>query len=139
MTQSSPTTHDAETHLSQHDQSVWVWDASSGTQLKVLNGHTSTVTSVAFSIDGIHIVSGSADHSVQMSVAEPLFSSQAWTCTEDNWMITLTGRDHLMWVPQHIPLFFPDTVHVISSHGSATINFQHCRIGHDWIGCYVPG
>ena len=43
-----------------------VWDALSGVELKVLNGHTSYVQSVAFSSNGTHIVSGSYDCSVQV-------------------------------------------------------------------------
>ena len=39
--------------------SVKVWDASTGAALQQLNGHTDIVRSVAFSHDGIHIVSGS--------------------------------------------------------------------------------
>ena len=44
---------------------VWVWDASTGAELKVLKGHTKTLCSVAFSADGVRIVSGSEDKSVQ--------------------------------------------------------------------------
>ena len=48
------------------DGSVWVWDASTGAELKVLNGHTGSVISTAFSTDGTCIVSGSFDKSVQV-------------------------------------------------------------------------
>ena len=48
------------------DNSVWVWDASTGAKLKELKGHTREVISVAFSPDGKHIVSGSFDKSVRM-------------------------------------------------------------------------
>jgi WD40 repeat protein len=41
------------------DNSVQVWDAKTGKQLKELRGHTDHVTSVAFSPDGDQIVSGS--------------------------------------------------------------------------------
>ena len=47
-----------------YDQSVRVWDASTGDELKVLKGHTKVVTSIAFSPDGKQIVSGSEDESV---------------------------------------------------------------------------
>ena len=46
------------------EQSVRVWDASSGKELKRLKGHTDSVLSVAFSPDGKWIVSGSSDQSV---------------------------------------------------------------------------
>ena len=43
-----------------------VWDALTGAELQQLNGHTGIVNSVAFSHDGIHIVSGSYDKSVRV-------------------------------------------------------------------------
>ncbi|KAF8626013.1 hypothetical protein AX14_011523 [Amanita brunnescens Koide BX004] len=48
------------------DKSVRVRDASTGAELKVLNGHTETVYSAAFSPDGARIVSGSSDKSVRV-------------------------------------------------------------------------
>ena len=48
------------------DQSVRVWDASTGAELTTLNGHTDYVNSVAFSHDGTRIVSGSSDKSVRV-------------------------------------------------------------------------
>ena len=44
------------------DQSVRVWDASTGAELKTLEGHTESVVSVVFSSDGTRIVSGSKDN-----------------------------------------------------------------------------
>jgi WD40 repeat protein len=48
------------------DNSVRVWDASTGVELKELKGHTRSVNSVAFSSDGTRIVSGSDDNSVRV-------------------------------------------------------------------------
>ena len=45
---------------------MWVWDASTGVELKKLKGHTCFINSVAFSNDGTRIVSGSYDKSVQI-------------------------------------------------------------------------
>jgi hypothetical protein len=45
---------------------VRVWDISTGVQLSKLKGHTSYVMSVAFSNDGMLIVSGSFDQSVRV-------------------------------------------------------------------------
>ena len=42
-----------------YDKSVWVWDTSTGVELKKLMGHTGLVRSVAFSSNGMWIVSGS--------------------------------------------------------------------------------
>jgi WD40 repeat protein len=48
------------------DKSVRVWDALTGNEKLVLNGHTNRVKSVAFSADGSSIVSGSYDNSVRV-------------------------------------------------------------------------
>ncbi|KAF8811554.1 WD40 repeat-like protein [Phlegmacium glaucopus] len=48
------------------DQSVRVWDAKTGEQLRELQGHTKGVSSVAFSPDSNQIVSGSDDQSVRV-------------------------------------------------------------------------
>jgi WD40 repeat protein len=52
--------------VSGSDESVRVWDASTGAELKVLNGHTERVWSAAFSSDGTLIISGSLDKSVRV-------------------------------------------------------------------------
>ncbi|EDR10455.1 uncharacterized protein LACBIDRAFT_385169 [Laccaria bicolor S238N-H82] len=57
---------DVSTGTELKDKSVRVWDVSTGTELKVLNGHMDGVSSVAFSTDGTHIVSGSYDKSVRV-------------------------------------------------------------------------
>ena len=49
-----------------YDRSVWVWDASTGVELKALKGHTDSVRLVAFSSNGTQIVSGSNDGSVRV-------------------------------------------------------------------------
>jgi WD40 repeat protein len=48
------------------DKSVRVWDALTGKEKHVLNGHIDLVKSVAFSSDGSCIVSGSHDKSVRV-------------------------------------------------------------------------
>ena len=42
----------------------YIWNASTGVELQQLNCHISHVTFVAFSYNGVYIVSGSDDHSV---------------------------------------------------------------------------
>lgn len=48
------------------DNTVRVWDASSGKEQNVLRGHSGSVTSVAISGDGSCIVSGSEDKTVRL-------------------------------------------------------------------------
>ncbi|KAF9524130.1 hypothetical protein CPB83DRAFT_861801 [Crepidotus variabilis] len=65
------------------DQSVRMWDASTGEELKVLNGHSGGVSSVAFSSDGKHIISGSVDKSVRVwdaSTGEELKELKVLNC-----------------------------------------------------------
>ena len=49
------------------DMTIQLWDAKTGAQVgKPLQGHTSSVQSVAFSPDGGHIVSGSNDKTIHL-------------------------------------------------------------------------
>eukprot|EP00592_Proboscia_alata_P019053 CAMPEP_0194410280 /NCGR_PEP_ID=MMETSP0176-20130528/8321_1 /TAXON_ID=216777 /ORGANISM="Proboscia alata, Strain PI-D3" /LENGTH=82 /DNA_ID=CAMNT_0039211517 /DNA_START=14 /DNA_END=259 /DNA_ORIENTATION=- len=48
------------------DETVRLWDASTGVELKCFTGHTNGVTSVDMSLDGSIIVSGSEDKTVRL-------------------------------------------------------------------------
>lgn len=48
------------------DNSVRLWNAQSGENLRVLDGHSDWVTSIAFNGDGSRLVSGSRDQSVRV-------------------------------------------------------------------------
>jgi WD40 repeat protein len=48
------------------DHTVHLWVAVSGVVLHTLEGHTDDVKSVAFSSEGLRMVSGSDDHTVRV-------------------------------------------------------------------------
>jgi WD40 repeat protein len=49
-----------------NDKSIILWDASDGSRVRTLTGHTLNVWSIAFSPDSKSLVSGSFDHSVKL-------------------------------------------------------------------------
>ena len=52
------------------DESIRIWDAETGKELNVLEGHTDGVNSASFSPDGKHIISVSADGTARIWDAE---------------------------------------------------------------------
>jgi eukaryotic-like serine/threonine-protein kinase len=53
------------------DPRVGLWDAASGKELAMYRGHSSSVTAVAFSRDGRHLLSADATESVKVWDAQP--------------------------------------------------------------------
>ena len=107
------------------DNSVRVWDALSGVELKVFTGHTVHVLSVAFSSDSTHIVSGSLDRCVRVWDLVN-YNDLLWTYnSERSYIMSSSGEDLLMWLPQEIlpVLYFPYNSLIISSQGSAKVDF----------------
>ncbi|MEJ2647985.1 MAG: hypothetical protein P8016_06205 [Sedimentisphaerales bacterium] len=52
--------------LSESDKTIKVWDIYSGIELLILRGHEGEISSVAFSKDGVRIVSSTYDTTVRM-------------------------------------------------------------------------
>ncbi len=74
------------------DETVQVWDATTGGHVLTYRGHTSIVTAVAWSPDGVHIASASQDGAVQL-----------WNATTGTYMFTYRGHTGtvtaLAWSP----------------------------------------
>jgi len=118
------------------DQSVRLWDAKTGKQLRELQGHTDPVTSVAFLPDGNQIVSGSSDQSVR--IWANLNLDALWVIEEDGWI--LMGAEKLVWVLSTVCniLLRPHNTLILSRNGSAIISFTQCKFGPLWHECYTP-
>jgi WD40 repeat protein len=47
------------------DQTIRIWDSSTGRELKTLRGHIDGVTALAFAADGKTLISGGNDHLIK--------------------------------------------------------------------------
>jgi len=86
------------------DNTIRLWDASTGEELHTLKGHTRGVTSVSFSPDGKHIASGSFDKTIRL-----------WDASTGEELHTLKGHRGVV----HSVSFSPDGTRVAS--GSSVI------------------
>ena len=89
-----------------------VWDASTGHELKVLEGHTDVVNSVAFSRDGKQIVSGSQDKSVRV-----------WDASMGHELTVLKGHTNVVYSVA----FSPDGKQIVSSSCDKSIRVWDFR------------
>jgi len=63
-----------------------------------------------------------------------------WTSTIDGWIVSLSGQNHLVWMPQGIceVIYHPYNTLIISQKGYAYINFKNSKLGTKWAECYKP-
>ncbi|KAG5733032.1 hypothetical protein E4T56_gene3575 [Termitomyces sp. T112] len=88
------------------DNTIYVWDSSTGAELLHLTGHTSDVNSVAYSPDGIHIVSGSMDNTIYV-----------WDSSTGAELLHLIGHTECV----NSVAFSPDGTHIASGSWDKTI------------------
>jgi len=88
------------------DNTIKVWDATTGAELMTLRGHDGGVRSVAFSPDGKRIVSGSGDNTIKV-----------WDAANGEELMTLRGHEG----PVRGLAFSPDGERIVSGSGDKTI------------------
>src|SRR5215831_11753373 len=67
------------------DNTIKLWDVTSGNELRTLKGHSDLITSEAFSADGKTLASGSWDRTIKL-----------WDVTSGNELRTLKGHSSVV-------------------------------------------
>src|SRR6266699_2209048 len=96
------------------DETVQVWDATTGKRLLTYQGHTSIVTAVAWSPDGVHIASASADHTVQV-----------WDAATGNHVYTYHGHAG----PVNAVSWSPDSKRIASGSDDHKVHIWNATTG----------
>jgi WD40 repeat protein len=97
-----------------HDRTVRLWDAATGTERRVLKGHSNLVYAVAFSPNGKLVASGSHDSIVRL-----------WDAATGTERRALKGHSH--WV--YAVAFSPDGKLVASGSGDRTVRIWDAATG----------
>ncbi len=98
------------------DKTLKVWDAKTGKERLVLDGHTGEVYSVAFSPDGKQIVSGSGDKTLKV-----------WDAKTGEEKLTLEGHTGEVYSIA----FSPDGKQIISGSGDKTLKVWDAKTGEE--------
>ncbi|AFZ22944.1 WD40 repeat-containing protein [Cylindrospermum stagnale PCC 7417] len=97
-----------------YDNTIKLWDVTTGKTLKTLTGHSSYVRSVVFSPDGKTVASGSYDNTIKL-----------WDLTTGKTLKTLTGHSDSVFSV----VFSPDGKTVASGSGDNTIKLWDLTTG----------
>ncbi|MCH7701451.1 MAG: WD40 repeat domain-containing protein, partial [Planctomycetes bacterium] len=98
------------------DKTVRLWDASTGDELLVLQGHASGVYSVAFSPDGARIASGAKDRTVRL-----------WDAASGEELLVLRGHESGVWSVA----FSPDGSRIASGSEEMTVRLWDASSGEE--------
>jgi WD40 repeat protein len=98
------------------DNTLRLWNAATGQELRVLSGHSSFVLSVAFSPDGRTIVSGSADKTVKL-----------WDAATGREIRTITGHSGDV----NSVAFSPDGKTIVSGSEDKTLKLWDAATGRE--------
>ncbi|MBD3885445.1 serine/threonine protein kinase [Phormidium tenue FACHB-886] len=96
------------------DQTIKVWDAATGAELKTLSGHTSFINALAISPDGKTLASGSADLTVRI-----------WDLASGSLLATLSGHKGFV----NALHFSPDGQTLASGSADKTIKLWELATG----------
>jgi WD40 repeat protein len=94
---------------------VKLWDAQTGQALRTLQGHAESVRSVAFSLDGKRLVSGSGDKTI------------IWDVQTGQAILTLPGHTHEAWSVA----FSPDGKRLASPSRDKTVKVWDAETGQE--------
>ena len=103
---------DGQRIVGSHDDTIKLWDAQTGLELRTLEGHSGLV-SVAFSPDSQRIVSGSLDSTIKL-----------WDAQTGLELRTLEGHSGLVSVA-----FSPDSQRIVSGSLDSTIKLWDAQTG----------
>ena len=96
------------------DDTLRIWDATSGEALMRLEGHESLVNALAYSPDGRHIVSGSLDSTLRI-----------WDATSGEALMTLRGHESSV----NALAYSPDGRHIVSGSRDHTLRIWDATSG----------
>jgi WD40 repeat protein len=101
---------------SERENEAWVWDAATGRQLAVLQGHTDGVINVSFSPDGSRIVTTSADKTARI-----------WDAATGRQLTVLKGHEGIVMSAA----FGPDGSRVITASEDKTARIWDVDAGQE--------
>jgi WD40 repeat protein len=98
---------------------IEIWDTEKAERIKTLEGHTDTVHSIAFSLDGKKLASGSKDKTVRI-----------WDSARDySYVKTLEGHAESV----HSLAFSPDGTRLVSGSEDETVRIWDCIKDYNYI------
>ena len=114
------------------EQEILILDATTGSQVAILSGHFSSVTCLAFSMDGTLLVSGSEDCTVKIWDIQTGGVIKSFDCTSevvsisisaDNTMIAIGSMDNAIWL-LNIETWGCHRIQGTSNEGKPVVSFS---------------
>ncbi|RXW22644.1 hypothetical protein EST38_g3197 [Candolleomyces aberdarensis] len=122
------------------DRSVQVWDMSMAKAQSMLD---SDQDGSVFSADGTDVASGLNTTSVQVGDLHMFYKKEKVAnpdgkLTPTGWLLSLTGKNRLIFVPVSIKLAMPTAILVLSSYPYSVVNLASAALGDQWHQIYTP-